>query len=153
MISSAIGLADRMSSCSWVLRQSIKRDLFNVDVLQMADGERERGEKGQQYVRYNVNGILIDNEAFRKLQNEITLNRIGMNMNGKEFCFFVGQFPDMNGWKKDLIIRQGKVGVWKESKIENIGEGEESYYEVVVNRKVITWVLEANEKRIGALVE
>jgi len=151
MISSAIGLADRMSSCSWKLRQSIKQNLFNVDVLQIADGERERGEKGQQYVRYNVNGILVDNEAFSKLQNEISLNRIKMTMNGKEFCFFVGQFPDMNGWKKDLVIRQGKVGVWKKSKIENIVGGKESYYEVVANGKIIKMVLEANEKEIAAV--
>ncbi len=46
MISSAIGLADRMSGCSWNLRAAIQKSLFNVDVLRIAEGETGKGEKG-----------------------------------------------------------------------------------------------------------
>ncbi len=147
MISGAIGLADRLSSCSWNLREVVERSLFNVDVLRIADGETEKGEKGQHFVRYNVNGILLDNVAFNKLKNEIPLVSVRMKMNGKQYLFHAGQFPDTSGHKKDLVIREGKIGIWCESRIQEDADGDESYFEVVVNRKVIPLVLEAVAKR------
>jgi hypothetical protein len=41
--------------------------------LRIADGENEKGEKGQHYVRYNVNGILVDEDGFQKLKQEIPM--------------------------------------------------------------------------------
>ncbi|MBL4581928.1 MAG: hypothetical protein JKY29_08930 [Gammaproteobacteria bacterium] len=139
MISGAIGDADRMSGCSWVLREKIQKSLFNIDVLRIADG---KGEKGQQTIRYNVNGILLDDAAFAKLRNEITLKSVRMKLNSKQYLFHVGQYPDSNGRKKDLIIREGKIGIWKDSQVHEDPESDEVYYEVVVNRKVTPLVLE-----------
>lgn len=143
MISPAIGLADRMSSCSWNLRAVIKKSLFNVEVLRIADGDVEKGEKGQHYVRYNVNGILLDDVGFAKLQHEIPLKKIRMKLNGKDYLFHVGQFPDTTGRKKDLVIREGKIGIWRDEQIHDDPESDASYFEVVVNRKVLPLVLEA----------
>lgn len=143
MISSAIGLADRLSGCSWNLRAAIKKSLFNVDVLQIAEGESSKGEKGQHYARYNVNGINIDDLAFEKLKSEVAFKRLKMKLNGEEYTFFVGKYPDMKGRKKDLIIRQGHVGTWANNEILAHRNTGESYYEVVVNRKVIPAILEA----------
>lgn len=139
MISGAIGDADRMSGCSWVLREEIKKSLFNIDVLRVADG---KADKGQQYIRYNVNGILLDDAAFSKLKDEITLKSVRMKLNGKQYLFHVGQYPDANGRKKDLIIREGEIGIWKDSQVHEDPDSDEVYYEVVVNRKVIPLVLE-----------
>ena len=142
MISGAIGLADRMSSCSWNLRNAIKKSLFNVEVLRIADGENEKGEKGQDFVRYNVNGILLDDVAFAKLKQEIPFKSLRMKLNGKEYLFHVGQYPDSTGRKKDLIIREGKIGLWRDGQIFDDPESDTSYFEVVVNRKVTPLVLE-----------
>lgn len=142
MISGAIGDADRMSGCSWILREAIKKSLFNVNVLRIGDGEAGKGEKGQQYIRYNVNGILIDDAAFAKLRVEISLKSVQMKLNGKQYLFHVGQYPDTNGRKKDLIIREDKIGVWKDAQIHEDPDSDEVYYEIVVNRKVIPLVLE-----------
>ncbi len=142
MISGAIGDADRMSGCSWILRAAIQKSLFNIEVLRIADGESGKGEKGQQYIRYNVNGILLDDAAFAKLRNEIALKSVRMKLNGKQYLFHVGQYPDTKGRKKDLIIREGKVGVWKNSEVHEDEDSDEVYYEVVVNRKVSPLVLE-----------
>ncbi len=142
MISGAIGDADRMSGCSWVLREAIKKSLFNVDVLRIADGENGKGEKGQEHFRYNVNGILIDAAAFAKLKDEIALKSVCMKLNGKKYLFHVGQYPDTGGRKKDLVIREGEVGIWKDGEIHDAPDSDEVYYEVVVNRKVIPLVLE-----------
>lgn len=143
MISGAIGDADRMSGCSWILREAIQKSLFNIDVLRIADGESGKGEKGQHYIRYNVNGILLDDAGFAKLKDEISLKSVRMKLNGKQYLFHVGQYPDTNGRKKDLIIREGQVGIWKDSQIHEDPDTEEVYYEIVVNRKVIPLVLES----------
>lgn len=142
MISGAIGDADRMSGCSWILREAIQKSLFNIDVLRIADGESGKGEKGQHYVRYNVNGILLDDASFAKLRVEITLKSVRMKLNGKQYLFHVGQYPDTNGRKKDLIIREGQVGIWKDSQVLEDPDSDEAYYEVVVDRKVTALVLE-----------
>jgi hypothetical protein len=147
MISSAIGLADRLSSCSWNLRNAMQKGLFNVHVLRIALGETDQGEKGQQYVRYNVNGILIDICAFRKLRSEISLRRVRLRINATDYLFHIGQYPDTNGRKKDLIIREGKVGIWRDLKIGEARGQTESYFEVVVNRKVIRILLDSSEHR------
>jgi len=153
MISGAIGLADRMSGCSWNLRAAIKKSLFNVDVLRIAEGESSKGEKGQHYLRYNVNGINLDDLAFAKLKSEIPFKSLKMRLNGKEYLFHVGQYPDVNGRKKDLVIREGKIGIWQDSEILDDPDSDESYYEVVVNRKVLPLVMEAVSKKQEALVD
>ncbi len=153
MISGAIGLADRMSGCSWNLRAAIKKSLFNVDVLRIAEGETGKGEKGQHFLRYNVNGINIDDAAFAKLKTEIPLKTLRMKLNAKEYLFHVGQYPDVNGRKKDLVIREGKIGLWKDNEVHDDPESTDSYYEIVVNRKVLPLVLEAVTKTQAATVE
>jgi hypothetical protein len=143
MISGAIGLADRMSGCSWNLRAAIQKSLFNVDVLRIADGETGKGEKGQVLLRYNVNGINLDDKAFSKLKTEISMRSLKMKLNGKEYLFHTGQYPDVNGRKKELVIREGKIGLWKDQEIHDDPDSEDSYYEVVVNRKVLTLIADS----------
>jgi len=65
-----------------------------------------------------------------------------MKLNGKEYIFHAGQYLDTNGRKKDLIIREGKVGIWKDLQVREDPDTDEVYYEVVVIRKVTSLVLE-----------
>ncbi len=153
MISGAIGLADRMSGCSWNLRAAIQKSLFNVDVLRMADGESGKGEKGQVLLRYNVNGINLDDKAFSKLKTEVSLRSLKMKLNGKEYLFHVGQYPDVNGRKKDLVIREGKIGLWKDQEIHDDPDSNDSYYEVVVNRKVLTLIADSLKNKQAATTD
>lgn len=116
------------------------KSLFNIDVLRIAEGE---DEKGQQYIRYNGNGILLDDASFSKLKDEITPKSVRMKLYGRQYLFHVGQYPDTNGRKKDLIIREVKVGIWKDPQVHEDPDTDGVYYEVVVNRKVTPLVLEA----------
>lgn len=142
MISSAIGLADRMSSCSWHLRQQLDAGDFNVAVLEIAAGERERGEKGQEYLRYNVNGILLENEAFAKLQNEISLSTRQLQLGDKSHCFHYGTYLDKEGKKRDLVIREGKVGLWQDDRVLPETADARPYYEVLTDPAITARVLE-----------
>jgi len=135
MISSAIGDADRMSSCSWKLRAVIKNHPFNVEVMEIADDDQSKGEKGQQKIRYNVNGILLDNEGFEKLKDEVVLTRITGQVSDKTEIFHYGEYPDTSGKKRTLVIREGKVGLWKKDRIEP-NDTDENFYEVVTNPQI-----------------
>lgn len=136
MISSAIGEADRMSSCSWKLRAKISRQHpFNVEVLEIAPDDDYKGEKGQEQIRYNVNGILLENEAFDKLRNEMAMTRLTGQVEGKTEVFWYGEYPDTEGKKRTLVIREGKVGLWKNDSIQPY-DSDEKFYEVVTNAQI-----------------
>jgi hypothetical protein len=140
MISRAIGDADRMSSCSWKMREKHKASIFNVEVCRIAEGERSKGEKGQEQVRYNVNGILLDEAAVNKLKTEIMLKKITIKISGEDTLFLAGQFPDVQGKNRDLVIRQAKLGLWKNEEVIRSNQSNEYFYEVVTHQKVLLHV-------------
>lgn len=140
MISGAIGKADRLSSCTWKLRRLLENGIFNVEVFALAEGENERGEKGQNTIRYNVNGILLDTAGFEKLQQEIILKRLSVRINGNAVVLHVGKYPDVSGKSHDLVIREGQVGLWRDNAPVADHISGEYFYEVVTNRKLIAQI-------------
>lgn len=137
-ISSAIGKADRLSSCTWKLRETLNPKPFNVEVYNLDEGEHEHGEKGQTKIRYNVNGVLLDNEGFAKLQQEVALKKLVLKINEKNVTLHIGRYPDLRGRLHDLVIREGNVGLWKNDMPMEDHSSDERFYEVVTNRKLIS---------------
>lgn len=142
MISPAIGDADRMSSCSWKLREAFQRGHFNVEVLEIDEDDQQRGEKGQHHLRYNVNGILLADTAFEKLKSEIRLKKLKVNVGETAETVFVGRFPDVFGKERDLVIREGVVGTWRNETVHRGTESGEVFYEVLPNSRFASKVLE-----------
>ena len=147
MISSAIGDADRMSSCSWRLRTAFDPGNFNVGVMQMADDDSQKGEKGQDLIRYNVNGILIDLAAFEKLQTEVHFKRLKARSGEVEQVFFVGQYPDVMGKERDIVVREGRVGVWRNEQLDLDSDTGLVYHEVLPNSKFAAQIVELARKK------
>lgn len=137
MISSAIGQADRLSSCNWALREVIRRHPFNVEVLELATQEVHFVEKGRQQLLYNVNGIMLDNAAFAKLSSEIELSSASLCIDARDVLFHYGEYPDTQGKMRNLVIREGRVGLWREGRMEP-GAGDKPFFEVVTNHQVIS---------------
>lgn len=146
MISSAIGDADRMSSCSWQLREQYDSGNFNVGVFLLDDGDSQKGEKGQHQVRYNVNGIVIDDAAFKKLQTEVHFRRLKAKSGGDEEVFFVGQYPDVMGKQRDLVVREGQVGSWQAGSAHD-SDNNQHYYEVLPNTKFANQIAGLTRKK------
>ncbi|MBL4679382.1 MAG: hypothetical protein JKY88_01515, partial [Pseudomonadales bacterium] len=113
MISPAIGKADRLSSCSWKLRETYSQGMFNVEVLEIAGNDKSRGEKGQNKICYNVNGILIDDESFKKLKSEVVMKKLNIKVNEQTQTLYVTKFPDVVGKERELVIREGKIYLWE----------------------------------------
>lgn len=142
MISAAIGRADRLSSCSWKLKAVYDASVFNVEVCRIArENEEEGGEKGQNTIRYNVNGILLDEMAFAKLKTEIALKKTKIRIENKTEIIYFGQYPDVAGKHRDVVIRAGQVHLWKnDTMIVDTSENPDYFYEVVTQRSILSAV-------------
>jgi hypothetical protein len=152
MISSAIGKADRLSSCSWMLRKERakqKQGSTNVDIYEIPEGDPLRGEKGETLLRYNLNGIELDKDGFSKLQSELTLQEIDLVLPGDKSStsFFFGRYPDLKGTLHRVVIRQGRIRLLDRQHPQFGVPTDDAFYEVVVNDTVLAQV----EKAVKAL--
>lgn len=150
MISPAIGKADRLSSCSWMLRKERglrshpALALTNVDVYEIPEGDPLRGEKGEVHLLYNLNGILLDDAAFAKLKTEITLRRLELPVPGDRtpIVVYAGRFPDLKGGMHRVVVREGLIRGFDRTH-PLFGEPAQGlFYEVVTNEPLLGQVAE-----------
>lgn len=141
MISRALNLSDRLSSCSKMAKRLFQQNPapFNVYILQtlMDDTTAEEGE--ELLVRYNLNGIEINEEGFQKLQREISLTPVGGNFPlpwGKERVqLYFGEVP-LGESLEPVVIRKGLVRqLLPGGKIGD--QGGRAYYEVCTDAKLL----------------
>lgn len=150
MISSAIGKADRTSSCSWMLRKqrgaqgADSASQVNVEVYEIPEGDALKGEKGEVELRYNVNGIELDAGGFAKLKKEIALQSLEMPVAGlsEPATFYAGRFPDARGTMHRLIVREGRIRFYDRQSANGGKENGQVFYEVVGNEQLIAAVSE-----------
>ncbi|HEV8540638.1 MAG TPA: hypothetical protein VGQ60_05695 [Nitrospiraceae bacterium] len=142
MISSAIGKADRLSSCSWMLRKQRSQTAntyTNVDIYEIPEGDPLRGEKGEVHLRYNLNGIELDDAGFAKLQKEITLQQLSVRLAGDDepLTLHVGGYPDLKGAMHRVVVREGRMRLF-DKRHPKFGEPTQSvFYEVVTNQSIL----------------
>jgi hypothetical protein len=76
MISPALNAGDRLSSCSRSARRFCAgvESVFNVFAFQTIDDADTAGQPDEFLIRYNIGGIVLDEDAFTKLQQEISLS-------------------------------------------------------------------------------
>jgi hypothetical protein len=140
MISRALNLSDRLSSCSKAARRLLATNPspFRLFLFQtMTEGVAE-DEADEFLIRFNLNGVEVNEEGFDKLREEISLTPVEIDCVmpwGKErVTIFHGETRVGEGFEPVLIrrgyVRQllpgGKIGA----------AGTRSYYEVCVNPKV-----------------
>jgi hypothetical protein len=144
MISSAIGDADRLSSCSWLLRDAYQGH-FNVDVLEIKASDQQQGEKGQRNLQYNLNGIMLSPNGFKKLMAEIPLKKLKLKISDETETMYFGKFPDMLGKERELVIREGRIGRWQNNEISP-QRSDQVFYEVLPNSKLSRQVSDLAKK-------
>jgi hypothetical protein len=141
MISRALNLSDRLSSCSKMAKRLFQSNPapFNVYLLQtlMEDSVEDEGE--ELLVRYNLNGIELNDEGFQKLSAEISLAPMGGNFPlpwGKERVqLFFGEVP-LGESLEPIVIRKGYVRqLLSGAKIG--AQGNRPYYEVCTDPKLL----------------
>ena len=144
MISRALNLSDRLSSCSKAAKRMLSQNAspFRLFLFQtMTEGVAE-DEADEFLIRYNLNGVELNDEGFEKLREEIALTELEADCVmpwGKERVkFFHGETPVGEG-VEPVLIRQGFVRqLLPGGKIGPAGS--RPYYEVCVNPKVLELV-------------
>ncbi|HUC42170.1 MAG TPA: hypothetical protein VL913_00355 [Candidatus Micrarchaeaceae archaeon] len=141
MISRALNLSDRLSSCSKMAKRlfSLNPSPFNVFLLQtlMEDAVEDEGE--ELLVRFNLNGIELNEEGFQKLSKEISLSPMAGNFSfpwGKDRAqLSFGQVP-LGDSVEPIVIRKGFVRqLLPGAKIGQ--QGTRPYYEVCTDPKLL----------------
>ena len=138
MISSAIGDAARLSFCSAKSKKAPGQGLFNVDAY--VSGE----DMARTY--FNVNGILLSNESFKKLRDEISLRQLKVKCGNSSETMLVGSYPDINGKQRNLVIRKGTVKTWSQDKWIN-ASCDQFFYEVMTNSKFASQIVDLSRKQ------
>ena len=141
MISKALNLSDRLSSCAKMAKRLFKDNgaPFNVYLTQtlMEDAGVDEGE--ELLVRYNLNGIELNEEGFQKLSTEISLAPMGGNFPmpwGKERAqLYFGEIP-LGETLEPIVVRKGFVHqLLPGGKIGT--QGQRAYYEVCTDAKLL----------------
>jgi hypothetical protein len=144
MISSAINLADRLSSCSKTGRKLIagKKSPFNLYVFQTLSDKELAGTKDDLFMRYNVNGIELSAPAFEKLSHEIDLKLLRRDFTDSykhKSNLYFGKFPTQSGRYQRIIIREAQIPVVDPASLKTQRITSRKYYEVCTHPKLYSW--------------
>jgi hypothetical protein len=133
MISDALNESDRLSSCEKKMRKVMagKGTPFNVYEFR----SRESGET--EPMRYNVGGIRISGPAFKRLQEEISLETHALQLprlwGSEDVKFYSGVVPIGSDIFRRIVIRASKVPVINSSDFSLAQWTEAPIYEVCTN--------------------
>ena len=144
MISRALNLSDRLSSCSRIARRILdgKPSLFHLFVFQPGMTGPEEEEADEFLIRFNLNGIELNEEGFAKLKEEISLHCVESECEmpwGRESAtFFLGEAPIGDGLDT-ILLRRGFVRQMLAD--GTVGSaGQRAYYEVCTEPKLFELV-------------
>ncbi len=143
MISPAINQADRLSSCNKMLRRVIDNstNAFNLYVFQTDDDKALSDD--EVILRYNVNGIELNEAGFNKLSAEIdlkTMNCLIPEMGQDPIIIHTGKFPLVTGSFQRLILREGWVQELNPVNLRIYGKINRKYYEVCTQESLKHYV-------------
>jgi hypothetical protein len=136
MISKALNISDRLSGCAKLAKRMLagQKTMFSVFQFLTAMEGASAEELDEFLVRYNMNGIELNEEGFAKLSDEISLETIVTTQDypwGKEkeeVTLYFGEVP-MGESVEVLVLRKGLARqLLPDGKIG--GKSEHAYYEV-----------------------
>jgi hypothetical protein len=141
MISPAINTADRMSKCTKLFHHPVfnKKSPFNLYVYQSASEKDSSDAPEDLLSRYNVNGIELNPEGFKKLSQEIHLKSAKIHLpdlQKDKIKIHTGKFPTVTGEYQRLVIREVRIPEVAADKFRVIRHTDQKYYEVCTHPKL-----------------
>jgi len=146
IISPALNLSDRLSSCSKKAREFLagKHLPFNVYVFQSgSDEDFENGDIDERLDRFNVNGIELNEEGFVKLSKEISLRCFELTIPSlwnEKTLIYAGRFPTLTGSYQNLFVREARIARVNPANYHFIEWTAKRYFEVCINPKIIEFM-------------
>jgi len=153
MISKALNLSDRLSGCAKLAKRMLAGQKTHFSVFQFLTAlEGATAEELEEFlVRFNHNGIELNDEGFQKLSEEISLEKLVTKLEmpwaKQEVTLYYGEVP-MGESVELLVVRQGLAReLQPDGKIGKTSD--HSYYEVCTSPSI--YELAAALKRTQAL--
>jgi hypothetical protein len=146
MISKALNESDRLSSCNKGARLFLAEveSLFNVYSFKTVEDEETGGNPDEFLMRYNVGGVNMNEEAFRALQQEISLQSHEVELPtiwGKgTIHIYSGLVPLGGGRFHRIVVRQGRIPHIDASDFSVKCWTDRHYYEVCTNEAVYEYI-------------
>jgi hypothetical protein len=153
MISEALNESDRLSSCNKRARRVMEQQAgpFHVYAFQVAEPD-EGGNPEDVILSFNLSGIRMNQAAFRKLQQEISLEPLKVKVPASassdkgEYHLFSGTVPLENGIFRKIVVRESRIPQVETADFSVQGWTDRSYYEVCADPAIYA----ALEKKKGA---
>jgi len=154
MISEALNESDRLSSCNKSARKVMESQAgpFHVYVFQSA-GTHESANPEDFILSFNLGGIRMNEAAFRKLEQEISLVPLAVKLphsiassDKGEYLLFSATVPVDRDIFRKIVVRQSRVPRINVEDFSVQGWTEQTYYEVCTDPAIYA----ALEKRKGA---
>jgi class 3 adenylate cyclase len=115
-ISPAINRADRLSSCAWAIKTWLAGKIektMHVAMYEPSANARSIGAKAEKEMIYNLNGILLEDSAYKKLSSEIRLKRIKNEIKSlQDSDLLASKYADSYGTMHTIIVRSAPVRVY-----------------------------------------
>jgi hypothetical protein len=155
MISEALNQSDRLSSCNKQARKVMESQAgpFHVYVFQTTEGPAEPAANAEDsIVSFNLGGIRMNEEAFRKLEQEISLVPLtvklppSMASDKGEYKLSSGTVPVDRDIFRKIVVRESRVPRIKVEDFSVLGWTDRTYYEVCTDPAIYA----ALEKKKGA---
>jgi len=154
MISEALNESDRLSACNKRARKVMEPQAgpFHVYAFQAADLDAD-GNPEDVILSFNLGGIRMNEAAFRKLQQEITLEPLKVKLppalassDKGEYKLFSATVPVDRDIFRKIVVRESRIPRINPSDFAIKGWTERSYYEICTDPLIYS----ALEKRKGA---
>jgi class 3 adenylate cyclase len=151
MISEALNESDRLSSCNKRARKVMESQAgpFHVYVFQAGDDAASTEES---ILSYNLGGIRMNEAAFRKLEQEISLVPLAVKLppsassDKGEYSLFSGTVPVDRDIFRKIVVRQSRVPRINIEDFSVQGWTDRNYYEICTDPAIYA----ALEKRKSA---
>ncbi len=154
MISEALNESDRLSSCNKRVRKIMEPQAgpFHVYAFQAAELD-ENGNPEDVILSFNLGGIRMNEMAFKRLQQEITLEPLKVRLPASmassdkgEYRLFTATVPVDRDIFRKIVVRESRIPRIDPADFSVTGWTERCYYEICTDPAIYA----ALEKRKGA---
>ena len=135
-------MSDRLSSCNKRIRKNLEQwgSPFNVYVFQTA-GEPEASASPDDFIaNYNLGGIRMNEAAFKKLQQEVAVEPLRLDMpklwGSETYQLHTALVPLGNDIFRKIVVRASRISQIDPAKFTLQNWTEKWYYEVCTSPAV-----------------
>lgn len=146
MISKALNESDRLSSCGKLAKRVVgqKNRFFRVFVMQLLPDAESGGASEEFLLHYNVEGIEINEAAFSKLSQELSLRRVELKMpllgDPETVELYCGSLPIGRESFQRVVVRRGRVPQLHPKDFRIVEYTDRHYYEVCCGKPIYDYV-------------